>query len=107
MADFGRDDDHFDHSRQNKACDQAISRLRKHARKCSNSSDDDLRNFGQQLWDCADEVEERQSLFDDGRTKFAQVVTSVPSAARTTIMAVMSEQTFATLWRVRQLSSAT
>ena len=93
MADFGTDDDHFDHSRQNKACDQAISRLRKHARKCSNSSDDDLRNFGQQLWDCADEVEERQSLFDDGRTKFAQVVTSVPSAARTTIMAVMSEQT--------------
>ena len=93
MADFGTDDDHFDHSRQSKACDAAISRLRKHARKCSNSGDEDLRNFGQQLWDCADEIEERQSLFEDGRTKFAQVVTAKPSAARLIIMRVMSEQT--------------
>ena len=96
MADFGTDDDHFDHSRQNKACDAAISRLRKHARKCSNSGDEDLRNFGQQLWDCADEIEERQSLFEDGRTKFAQVVTAKPSAARLIIMRVMSEQTICT-----------
>ena len=93
MADFGSDDQHFDHSRQTKHCDSAISRLRKHARKCSNSTDEELRSFGQQLWDCADEVEERQSLFNDGRTKFCQVVTSVPSAARQTILLLIKEGT--------------
>jgi len=93
MADFGSDDQHFDHSRQTKHCDTAIGRLRKHARKCSNSTDEELRSFGQQLWDCADEVEERQSLFNDGRTKFCQVVTSVPSAARQTILLLIKEGT--------------
>ena len=96
LADFG-EDCHIDHSRQSKACEAAISRLRKHARKCSGSGDEDVRGFGQQLWDISDEIEERQSLWDDSRNKFAAVVCQAPTQRRSAILATMASTTICNL----------
>ena len=87
----------MEHSRQPKACGAAVDRLRKWARKLSKSNDDELRNYSQQLFDSADEVEERQSMFDDARNKFTALVSQAPSKPR---LAVMKTMTIATICSV-------
>ena len=96
IADFGGDQ-HLEHSRQPKACGAAVDRLRKWARKLSKSNDDELRNYSQQLFDSADEVEERQSMFDDARNKFTALVSQAPSKPRLAVMKTMTNATICSL----------
>ena len=55
LQDFGADQ-HLDRSRQSKSCEQAVSRLRKWARKIGKSKSKDDQHFSQTLHDAADEI---------------------------------------------------
>ena len=86
--DFGNDS-HLDHSRQASTCSKAVDKLRKWARKLSKSQDEECRNFSQTLFDYSDEIEERQSLFDDAKVNFSGSVLSTTSKPRSAILRTM------------------
>ena len=96
LQDFGADH-HLEHSRQTKSCDAAISRLKKWARKIGRSKEREHQNFSQTMYDVADEIEQRQSLFDDAKDKIATVVMEVPSKPRHAILSTMSSTTLCSL----------
>ena len=96
LEDFGSDQ-HLDHARQSQSCSKGIDRLRKWARKLAKLADPTCVAFSQQLFDAADEVEERQLLFDECRTQFVACVSAEPSKARALILKTMTETTITSL----------
>ena len=96
LKNFGQDA-HIEHSRQAKSCDAAVARLRKWARKIGKSKVKDHQDFSQTLHDLADEVEHRQALFEDARTRLASVVMEVPTKPRLAILNTMEATTVCSL----------
>lgn len=94
---FGADQ-HLEHSRQQKAVSAGVDRLRKWARKLAKfANDPECTNFSQQLFDAADEVEERQQLFDDARNRFVALVSQAPSNPREIIIKTLAVDTICSL----------
>lgn len=94
--DFGPDN-HLDRSRQFAACTSSVDKLRKWGRKLSRSKSEPNRQYGQQLFDCADEVEERQAIFDESRDDFISAVVSPLSRSREAVVRTLSDSTLAAL----------
>ena len=96
ISDFGSDH-HLDHSRQTQACSKSVDKLRRWARKLSKSSDSECKSESQSLFDYADEIEERQNLFEDAKNNFSGTVLSSVSKPRSAILRTMSNGTICQL----------
>ena len=96
LQDFGADQ-HIEHCRQAKTCAGSVSRLRSYGRKIGRSKNKEDENFSQTLFDVADEIEHRQSLFDDAKSQLVMVVMEVPSTSRLAVINVMPEATLCSL----------
>ena len=74
-----------------------MDKLRRWARKLSKSSDSECKSESQSLFDYADEIEERQNLFEDAKNNFSGTVLSSVSKPRSAILRTMSNGTICQL----------
>ena len=94
LVDFGNDD-HYEQSPQGKACEKTIARSRKWDGKISNARIEENKSYGQHLFDVADEIEERQSVFGDSRSipALIKLILNIAGPVRRTIIAGLTQET--------------
>jgi hypothetical protein len=90
-------DNHLEHCKQASHCTNSVNKLRRWARKLSKSADAHLKDYSQTLFDYADEVEERQGVFEEIRSNYTGAVLAEPSAPRAAVLKSMSSATICTL----------
>ena len=74
---------HYGNSKQKKAVADAAQALRRHGRKLGRvESEDEQPKLSASIFALADDIEERQNYFEEGRTDLAQVVLQPMSAER-------------------------